>query len=47
MTTNLDPEREREAREFLSHTLGRPVEGDFGEILRDGIILCECAPYAS
>ncbi len=41
MTTNLDPEREKEAREFLSSTLGRSIEGEFGEVLKDGIILCE------
>jgi len=41
MTTQLDPEREKEARDFLTSTLGRPFEGDFGDSLKDGIILCE------
>jgi hypothetical protein len=41
MTTQLDPEREKEAREFLSQTLGKTVDGDFGDILKDGILLCE------
>lgn len=41
MATTLDPEREREAREFLSQTLGREIVGEFGEVLHDGVILCE------
>jgi hypothetical protein len=39
--TDLKPEVEAEARAFISETLGRQLEGDFGEVLKDGTILCE------
>lgn len=42
MTTKLEPEREKEARDFLEQTLGRKIEGEFGDALKDGIVLCEC-----
>jgi hypothetical protein len=39
--TELKPEIEQEARDFLSETLGRQITGDFGAILKDGTLLCE------
>eukprot|EP01126_Amoeba_proteus_P019548 TRINITY_DN2010_c0_g2_i6.p1 TRINITY_DN2010_c0_g2~~TRINITY_DN2010_c0_g2_i6.p1 ORF type:complete len:207 (+),score=19.54 TRINITY_DN2010_c0_g2_i6:104-724(+) len=39
--TQLNPEQAQEAISFISQTLGRPLSGDFGDLLRDGVILCE------
>lgn len=39
--TQLNPEHEKEARDFISETLGREITGDFGDVLKDGTILCE------
>ena len=48
--TDLKPEIEAEARKFISETLGITLEGNFGELLKDGTILCQyvlCFYYRS
>jgi len=41
MTTKINPEHEKEAREFLESTLKRPLPGDLADVLHDGQVLCE------
>nr|XP_053642921.1 muscle-specific protein 20-like [Cherax quadricarinatus] len=40
-----EPEQEKEALEWIFTVLGEPVpHGDFGDILRDGQVLCRLLP---
>jgi len=39
----LDPSNEAAARAFLESTLGTTIEGDLGDALHDGVILCNLA----
>ena len=36
----LDPVREREARDFIRQVTGEPLDGDLQEALKNGIVLC-------
>eukprot|EP01127_Copromyxa_protea_P002747 TRINITY_DN12706_c0_g1_i1.p1 TRINITY_DN12706_c0_g1~~TRINITY_DN12706_c0_g1_i1.p1 ORF type:complete len:213 (+),score=58.72 TRINITY_DN12706_c0_g1_i1:19-657(+) len=39
--TQLNPEHVNEAIGFIAQILGRELSGDFGDILKDGTVLCE------
>jgi hypothetical protein len=42
MAEKYDPERERQAREWLEQVTGTPFASDnFQESLKDGVILCK------